>query len=71
MPFWSSAENATVVATELINALKNPSPAAHLLILAIKKMEALQQLDTIFKQATSTPLPVHEDLVPYPRVGKI
>ena len=70
MPFRSSAENATVAATELINALQNPTPAAPFAHIGDKQMEALQQLATIFKQATSRPLPVHEHPVPAPRVGK-
>ena len=70
MPFRSSAENATVAATELINALQNPTPAAPFAHIGDKQIEALQQLATIFKQATSRPLPVHEHPVLAPRVKK-
>ena len=71
MPFRSSTENVTVAATELINALKNPAPAAPFAHIGDKQMEALDQLANIFKQVTIQPIPVHEHPAARPRVGRI
>lgn len=57
MPFRSSSENATVAATELIHALKNPAPAAPFTTVGDKQMEALNQLATIFKQSVDISSP--------------
>ena len=52
MPFCSSAENATIAATELINALQNPAPAAPFAHIGDNQMEALDQVAKNFKEAT-------------------
>ena len=44
MPFRSSAENATIAATELIHALRNPAPAAPYVHIGDAQMQVLDQL---------------------------
>ena len=53
MPFNSSSKNATIAANELIHALQHPAPAAPFSKIGDKQMKALQQLATIFQQATT------------------
>ena len=60
MPFRLSAENATIAATELIHALRNPAPAAPYLHIGDAQMQALDQLVEIFQHATVQP----QQLVP-------
>ena len=55
MPFRSSAENATIAATELIHALCNPAPAAPYAHIGDAQMQALDQLAEIFHHATVQP----------------
>ena len=52
MSYRSSAENATIAATELINALKNLAPAAPFANIGDKQMEALTKLVNIFGKLT-------------------
>ena len=42
MPFWSLEENSAVTATELVNALQQPSPAAPYAHIGDQKMEVIQ-----------------------------
>ena len=60
MPFWSSAENATIAATELIHDLRNPAPAAPYAHIGNAQMQALDQLAEFFQHATFQP----QQLVP-------
>ena len=55
MPFRSSAENATIAATELIHALRNPAPAAPYAHIGYAKIQALDQLATILQRTTVQP----------------
>ena len=52
MPYRSSAENNTITATELINALKNPAPAAPFINVGDKHMGGLTKLANIFSKLT-------------------
>ena len=60
MPFRSSAENATIAATELIHALRNPAPAAPYAHIGDAQMQELDQLAENFQHATVQP----QQLVP-------
>ena len=55
MPFRSSTENATIAATELIHALRNPSPAAPYAHIGDAQIAALTTLAEIFQRATLQP----------------
>ena len=55
MPFRSLAENATIAATELIHALRNPAPAALYAHIGDAQIQALDQLAEIFQRATVQP----------------
>ena len=55
MPFRSSAENATIAATELIHALRNPAPAAPYAHIGDVQLQALDQLAEIFQHTTVQP----------------
>ena len=55
MTFPSSAENATIVATELIHALRNPAPAAPYAQIGDAQIQALDQLAENFQHATVQP----------------
>jgi hypothetical protein len=65
MPRLSSADTALWAATELIDALQHPAPAAPFATLSNDKLTALQHLADIFKQA----LPwVERDAPPHSRI---
>ena len=53
--FQSSAENATIAATELIHALHNPAPAAPYAHIGDAQMQALDKLSESFQHATVQP----------------
>ena len=55
IPFRSLAENATIVATELIHALRNPAPSAPYAHIGDAQMQALYQLAEAFQRATVQP----------------
>ena len=55
--FRSSAESAAVSATDLINALQHPAPAATYTHIGDQQMEALQQLAETFQRVTIQILP--------------
>ena len=55
MLFLSSAENATIAATELIHALRNPETAAPYAHIGDAQMQALDQLAENFQSATIQP----------------
>ena len=55
MPFRSSTENATIAATELIHALRNPALAAPYAHIGDAQVQALEKLAEIFQQATFQP----------------
>ena len=55
MPFRPSAENTTIVATELIHALRNPAPAAPYAHIGDVQLQALDQLAENFQHTTVQP----------------
>ena len=55
MPFQSSAENATIAATELIHALRNPAPAAPYAHIGDVQLQALDKLSEMFQHTTVQP----------------
>ena len=55
IPFRSSAENATIAATELIHALRNPAPATPYAHIGDVQLQALDQLAEIFQHTTVQP----------------
>ena len=55
MPLRYSAENATIAATELIHALRNPAPAEPYAHIGDVQMQALDQLAERFQRATVQP----------------
>ena len=55
MPFRSLTENATIAATELIHALRNPAPAAPYALIGDAQMQELDQLAKFFQRATVQP----------------
>ena len=50
MPFRSLTENATIAATELIHALRNPTPEAPYAHIGDVQVQALEQLDENFQR---------------------
>ena len=55
MPFLSSTENATLAATELIHALRNPAPAAPYAHIGDVQLQALDELAENFQHTTVQP----------------
>ena len=55
MQFQSSAENATIAATELIHALRNLAPEAPYAHIGNAQMQALEKLAEILQRATFQP----------------
>ena len=55
MPFRSSAENATIAATELIHVLRNPEPAAPYAHIGDVQLQVLDQLAENFQHTTVQP----------------
>ena len=55
MPFRSSTENATITATELIHALRNPALAVPYAHIDDDQVQALEQLAESFQRATFQP----------------
>jgi hypothetical protein len=70
MPRMSSADNATMAAKELTNALLNPAPAAPFAIIGNDQLVALKQLALIFQQATTKYNPTSQIPSPSPRVSE-
>ena len=65
MPKLSSADAATIAATELTHALQNPAPAAPFLKLGDEQLDAIKQLAKIFNTSTQQ---LKSDTHPLPRV---
>ena len=55
MPFRYLTKDATIAATELIHALRNPAPAATYAHIGDAQGQALEQLAKIFQRATYQP----------------
>jgi hypothetical protein len=70
MPRLSSADNATIAAKELTNALLNPAPAAPFATIGNDQLVALKQLTLIFQQATTKDNPTSQITSPSPRVSE-
>jgi hypothetical protein len=70
MPRMSSADNATIAAKELTNALLNPAPAAPFATIGNDQLVALKQLALIFQQATTKDNPTSQIPSPSPRVSE-
>eukprot|EP00957_Ditylum_brightwellii_P139540 10635037-Ditylum_brightwellii.AAC.1 len=64
MPAFSSADAATAAANDLIEALKQPAPAAPFAPLTKNHLHAIKDLATILNNATKEQCQQHNSLVP-------
>jgi hypothetical protein len=70
MPHKSYADNATIAAKELTNALLNPAPSASFVTIGNGQLVALKQLALIFQQAATKDNPTSQIPSPSLRVSK-